>query len=246
MKSPATAKVAADDIAKATGTSFGDDPIAAIMSKYDKDGNGTFDVNEVRSIVYDVKATENQNSMLKKFVGILVVMILATLIAMFGVSFAAGIALKETQMVSDPVNGATMKTTGGAPVTVSVTEQVGSLFDLPASTMPELEHLQFLSGVVDMSTHATIADYVQYTAKIAGVYLTGLDQKLHIKTTGGDKMIIDGTAKTGTVAIDGVTYPLLAERPVDVRRKLGRRGGGGGGFGGSFSLSSGGNRCGND
>lgn len=46
MKSPATAKVAADDIAKATGTSFGDDPIAAIMSKYDKDGNGTFDVNE--------------------------------------------------------------------------------------------------------------------------------------------------------------------------------------------------------
>jgi len=120
---------------------------------------------------------------------------------------------------------------------------VGSLFDLPASTMPELEHLQFLSGVVDMSTHATIADYVQYTAKIAGVYLTGLDQKLHIKTTGGDKIIIDGTANTGTIAIDGVTYPLLAEHPV--RRKLGRRGGYIRG-GVSFSLSSGGNRCGND
>ena len=36
---------AAADVAKATGT-FGDDPIGAILTKYDKDGNGTFDVTE--------------------------------------------------------------------------------------------------------------------------------------------------------------------------------------------------------
>ncbi len=36
---------AAAEVAKATGT-FGNDPIGAVLTKYDKDGNGTFDVME--------------------------------------------------------------------------------------------------------------------------------------------------------------------------------------------------------
>ena len=39
---------AARDIAKATGTAFGDDAIGDIMTKYDKDGNGVLDYNELR------------------------------------------------------------------------------------------------------------------------------------------------------------------------------------------------------
>ena len=55
-------KVAPDDdlrrsatvLAKATGTNFGTDAIGAIMAKYDTDGDGKFDLNEVRGIAADV------------------------------------------------------------------------------------------------------------------------------------------------------------------------------------------------
>ena len=56
---------AATAIAKATGTAFGDDSIGAIMKKYDKDGNGMFDVHEVRNIVQDIQH-ERQKSKQQK------------------------------------------------------------------------------------------------------------------------------------------------------------------------------------
>ena len=57
-------KVAPDDdlrrcattLAKAKGTNFGTDAIGAIMAKYDTDGDGKFDLNEVRGIAADVEA----------------------------------------------------------------------------------------------------------------------------------------------------------------------------------------------
>ena len=51
----ASDSAAATAIAKATGTAFGDDSIGAIMKKYDKDGNGMFDVHEVRNILQDIQ-----------------------------------------------------------------------------------------------------------------------------------------------------------------------------------------------
>ena len=47
----ASETAAAREIAKATGTSFGDDTIGVIMSKYDKDGNGRFGPEEFCTIV---------------------------------------------------------------------------------------------------------------------------------------------------------------------------------------------------
>lgn len=34
------------EIAAATGTDFGQDPVGVIMKKYDTDGNGTFSIDE--------------------------------------------------------------------------------------------------------------------------------------------------------------------------------------------------------
>ena len=89
---------AAEDIAKATGTNFGKDALGLIMEKYDKDGNGSFDIGEVRQIVLDIKETQGANKMLKKAVVGLFVIIALTLIALFGVSIAAGTALKEVRV----------------------------------------------------------------------------------------------------------------------------------------------------
>ena len=46
MSSNNTQQQAAKEIAKATGEKFGDDTVGRILAKYDKDGNGTFDIAE--------------------------------------------------------------------------------------------------------------------------------------------------------------------------------------------------------
>ena len=52
----------------------------------------------VRQIVLDIKETQGANKMLKKAVVGLFVIIALTLIALFGVSIAAGTALKEVRV----------------------------------------------------------------------------------------------------------------------------------------------------
>ena len=52
----------------------------------------------VRQIVLDIKETQGANKMLKKAIVGLFVIIVLTLIALFGVSIAAGTALKEVRV----------------------------------------------------------------------------------------------------------------------------------------------------
>ena len=54
----------------------------------------------VRAIVADVVAQHSVNRLLKKVIAMLVLIILLALVAMFGVSIAAGIAMKESRVNS--------------------------------------------------------------------------------------------------------------------------------------------------
>ena len=57
----------------------------------------------VRRIVNDVAASEKSNSLLKKFSGALVLILLAMTGALFGVSYAAGESLKESHVRPTPL-----------------------------------------------------------------------------------------------------------------------------------------------
>ena len=88
--------------AKATGTRFGNDAVGKVMAKYDKDGSGSFDVSEVRSIVQDVQEQMKLNKQLKKMVGVLVVFVLLllgclTATAIVG-AMVGGEAIKEAKV----------------------------------------------------------------------------------------------------------------------------------------------------
>ena len=48
---PAPGDAAAREVAKATGTAFGDDTVGSIMAKYDKDGNGVLDRAEITDLL---------------------------------------------------------------------------------------------------------------------------------------------------------------------------------------------------
>ena len=126
---------AARDIAKATGMAFGDDAIGDIMTKYDKDGNGVFDIEEVRNIVHDVMNLKLKNKQLHKMVAGLVVVVFLLIGALVGTSIVGAVVggerIKESKVpdCSDPE-----QCDSSNVVNVGTVESyVESIFDLPAA-----------------------------------------------------------------------------------------------------------------
>jgi len=213
-------------IMAATGGGFGDDPIGVVMKKYDKDGNGTFDISEVRSIVYDVQAQGQKIGMMRKMIGMLMVIIVATLVAMFGVSFAAGFALKDTAMGTSDGGGTPMVATDGSPVTVGVSEEARTLFELGSLDMTTLAHMGTFSAFVDKTADPNVNGWTSYAGKVAAVEKSlGNADKVTITMTTGAAVTIDSATRTGSLVDNGNTYPISEEDPTTNGRRLGRRGG---------------------
>ena len=103
------------------------DKVDAQMAKFDKDGNGQFDYHEVYNIIDDLIEGKERQSMLKKFIVLLFIIILALLGALLGISILANEATKESH-----VKGGAMTSLTGEAVQVDSVESNAGLFDLPA------------------------------------------------------------------------------------------------------------------
>ena len=114
--------------------------------------------------------TNQANKMLKKFVGLLTIIIMGTLVAMFAVSFAAGFALKDSQVAENPQVTESMPMTGrdGTPVSISVTESDLGFWALPTLTAAELAAISTMTAYVDMTT-TSVGSWVEYSTKLAAV-----------------------------------------------------------------------------
>lgn len=256
-----TTEQAANEVAKATGTTFGNDTIGQILAKYDMDGNGTFDITEVRDIVHDVVKAQNKVGMLKKFVALLLVIIIVLLTAMFGVSMAAGAALKESHIKDDE-----MISTRGVAVRIDSVETSYKLWDMPSLSSYELGKLDFLECYIDMSSNPQVGEWTEASFKPAGMYKPTMDEMVIYTSAPGVSIVINRLQQTGTIQIGNVYYPISDklpetarrrlfanvddERPepiteaVTERRRLGRRGGGSSVVSGHFKMPGGGNRAG--
>ena len=129
-------------IAAATGTkaNYGDDAIGAIMAKYDTDGDGKFDLNEVRGIATDVLT---QKAGKKAYKGIAIAsffLLLAALVAMFGVSFLAGEVLKDTEATNS-----TLATRDGKVLKTSPATTAMPLLVAPVLELAQLEQMQTIT-----------------------------------------------------------------------------------------------------
>ena len=127
-------------LANATGTNFGTDAIGAIMAKYDTDGDGKFDLNEVRGIATDVLT---QKAGKKAYKGIAIAsffLLLAALVAMFGVSFLAGEVLKDTEATNS-----TLATRDGKVLKTSPATHSLPLLVAPVLELAQLEQMQTIT-----------------------------------------------------------------------------------------------------
>jgi len=161
----------------------------------------------VRQIVNDVMGAKESNAILKKFSGLLFVIILLLIGALFGVSLAAAEAVKESH-----VKGGTMTTLDGQAVQVDTLESTTTLWDIPAMTTYDLAKMKDVVVFADLTNLAEVGSWVEMTMKISGVYKADAN-KAFLLTNSGETITIDRAAKSGTVKIGGTAYPIADDLP---------------------------------
>ena len=101
------------------------------------------------------------NKVLRKMVGVLVLIVVLTLVAMFGVSLAAGEALKESK-----VSGSVMTTLGGAALQVDTVESRKTLWHVGSASTNHLAKLKTITFYMDMTADASMNGWVEATFQV--------------------------------------------------------------------------------
>jgi len=199
---------------------YGYDQIGMIMAKYDINGNGNFCHNEVRAIVSDIKNLKSANKNLKKAVGFLALLVVLALISIFGVSLAAGEAIKESHVKGDLM----LSTTGGTVQTAGAVVHA-SIWDLPALAPAKLATIKTLEMAVDMRETEMIGAWVMSAFKVAAIYKKSNDIAF-VKTSDGGLVTLNRATKSGTILMpagephNGKTYTVDSKLPAAVARSL--------------------------
>jgi len=96
--------------------------------------------------------------------------------------------------------------------TANVESFVESIYDLPSVETNQLAYLNDVALYMDMTSKPAIGGVVEATFKVSGAYKRS-DTVAYLVTPNGYTITLDATARTGTVSIDGVDYPVLEEAP---------------------------------
>jgi hypothetical protein len=96
--------------------------------------------------------------------------------------------------------------------TANVESFVASIYDLPSVETNKLAYLNDVALYMDMTSKPAIGGVVEATFKVSGAYKRS-DTVAYLVTPNGYTITLDATARTGTVSIDGVDYPVLEEAP---------------------------------
>ena len=239
-------KVDARAVMTATDSQMGHDPVGAMMAKYDKDHNGTFDVHEcaagtaraarlrpelpaprraradagpspltprrVRAIVSDVLKEKKAKKTYKGAAIGLFALLGIALAAIFGVSFAAGEAIKENH-----ITNAEMKDLNGKTVKVDTTAPpIGSLWDIATLDTLGFINLKWAHLYVNQD-----GKWLETAVKLNGATMIKTSADVVLLKTEASDLTIDAAAKTCSITMDGVAHTCAPEAPSGGRRLAG-------------------------
>ena len=222
-----------------------------LLSKYDADGNGEFDRDEVSAIIKDLQKSEGNA---KKLAGVAAALFVALLL-MIAVMFVAVVVGNETSKENHTAGGNMVTLDGGSVHTAEV-ESFATLWDMPKLDTKTLSYLKELTLTVDMTADPDVAGEADACFNIGAVWKpSGSTTKLFFSTMEGFTVTIDAAASKGSIKMGSKVFPLvmppqdkarqLAEGPPqllsreELEKKEGRRLGRGGFLAatGSFRLS---------
>ena len=205
-------KVDARAVMTPTDSQMGHDPVGAMMAKYDKDKNGTFDVHEVRAIVSDVLKEKKAKKTYKGAAIGLFALLGIALAAIFGVSFAAGEAIKENH-----ITNAEMKDLNGKTVKVDTTAPpIGSLWDIATLDTLGFINLKWAHLYVNQD-----GKWLETAVKLNGATMIKTSADVVLLKTEASDLTIDAAAKTCSITMDGVAHTCAPEAPSGGRRLSG-------------------------
>ena len=156
-----------------------------------------------------MKERNSKKAYKRASIGLFAIVIMA-LVAMFGVSFAAGLSLKD-QAVEEHGGSAELTTLSGNPITVSQTTTASGLYTLPTFTMEQLTNIETISGYVDMTDDVNIGHWVPYAAKVSTAYKNAGDEVAYLKTFSGDRIQVNST--NAILTIDGAERAFASSVP---------------------------------
>lgn len=178
-----------------------------VMAKYDVNGDGKYDKLEVRAIIQDLK---NMTSMARHYKWIAAAAsFVAVLLAcvMFGVTFAANEASKESHVV-----GHVMTAPDGEPVAVDTVKSFAGIYDMPALPTNVLRELKDITLSVDMTEDPDTNAVVEMSVKVSSVWKPKGEKKtkLFVSTPEAHVVEIDAAMKKASLKMaNGKVFPLV-------------------------------------
>jgi hypothetical protein len=199
--------------------------VLSALKAADTDGSGTLTPAEMVTVLRGMAATEKANTRLGRTVMALFCLVVLLIAALVGVSVAGAVVggevIKESKIpdCSDPTVGANEDKCNPSKLTrVGAVESfLESIFDLPTVPTNQLAYMRDVTFYIDMTASATVGGAVEATYKLAGAHKRS-DTQAWLSTTNGHTIYLDATAKTGTITMDGATYPISATMPTSGRR----------------------------
>jgi len=185
----------------------------------DADESGSISVKELFSVIKGAAESDRQKRRFRRAFFAALIVILALVGAMLGMGIVSGEAIKESHVpdCSDPAaTGADPRCSAGSDALVRVggVESFASIFDLPLAPTEQLAYLRDVTLYIDMTAAASVGGAVEATFKLAGAYKRSADH-CTLLTTNGYAIALNASSRTGTVAMDGASYPVAEGEPVE-------------------------------
>lgn len=189
----------------------------------DTDNSGTLTPAEFVSVLKEMVESEKKRASLAKQVTGLSVLTVLLLVVLTVVSIV-GAVVGGNSIKESHVSGLSVMTDkAGEPVGSAIAIEEHGLWDLPTLSLPVLGNFKELELYIDMTADADVAGWTVASTRPSTMYKKAATQLVMV-TPEGYKISIDSAAKTGTIVMDGVTYPIADEPPPaaadSTRRKL--------------------------
>ena len=194
--------------------------IYAALKAADIDGSGSIGVGELYAVIGNLVSAKRTARNLTKLVAALMVALVLALASIFIVSMLAGETIKESKIpdCSDPTTDDLRCQPKGLTHVGSVESYSPNLWGLAAAPTNQLSSIKDIAMYIDMTADPAENGIVEATFKITGVHKSS-GTIATFYTAQGFKIKLDASAQSGTIKMEGQTFPVL-ENPPKAARQL--------------------------
>ena len=184
----------------------------------DADQSGSISVNELFSVIKGAADADKAKRLFQKLLVVSVLVIILLVGSMLVVSIAAGEMVKESHVKESQAGqgDAMMMDKNGRAIKVDVAQSEYSLFDLPSMPQEGVATIERLELYINTTGHPELGNGIVWSTFLVSSAIKFTEETVAFYTPSGSVVNRDATTKTGTITMDGVSYPVSDEDSSDV------------------------------